>query len=270
MDTLTNSTDGPRSVAHQLLACLSNGAAPVFVSAEDAVLAAASLVFPLWEVLEPLWRRSVIFLPRTRLPYLVKLLSSIHFNTRVEMNRQVSSTIYPFLLSCSSLHRSNIRVFSRFKGRILWQRHFSTPEAQLATIFLALSRRMGLPQPPAPLAPSQPILLTGGLQPSSDAGATYLPRREVLAQVDVDDFLGPLGPPMDSPLFAQSSLSQFVYDRHRQHDLVDPFWSHSSTPWDLPLLPTEFQFLATDGSSNTVLCYRKKALYKNDQPNSIY
>lgn len=105
----------------------------------------------------------------------------------------------------------------------------------MATIFLTLSGRLGLPQPPAPLFQSLPALSSGRLQPER----LYQPRSEVLAQVDVDGLLGPIGPKWDSP--AQSLFGPFLTGVGSAK--VDPFWTHANTPWSSPLLPTEFQFI---------------------------
>ncbi len=122
----------------------------------------------------------------------------------------------------------------------------ATAEAQLATLFLALSRRLGLPQPPAPVISSVPALLTGGFHPAT----VYEPRSEVLTQVDVDDLLGPQGPQCDSPTMKHSSL-QLGFEHAPE---VDPFWRHVNTPWKTALLPSEFQFLGNGELQSFVLC----------------
>ncbi len=79
------------SLGNQLAVCLSNGAIPVFISAGSGT---ESLIFPLWEILEPLWHQAVLFLPRARLPQLLPLLRDIDTSTRVEMQRQVHRFIH--------------------------------------------------------------------------------------------------------------------------------------------------------------------------------
>lgn len=105
----------------------------------------------------------------------------------------------------------------------------------MATLFLAISRRLGLPQPPAPLTRSVPALTSGHFHPER----VYLPRPEVLAQVDVDGLLGPLGPQWDSP-----PLPQVIPAPNFPHE--DVFWTHMHTPWSLPTLPIEFQFVNSE------------------------
>ncbi|VDM18583.1 unnamed protein product [Hydatigera taeniaeformis] len=194
-------------LGEQLIACLSNGAIPVFASSGGE-----SQLFPFWEVLEQQWRRSVVFIPRPRLSHLLPLLHAFDEKILVEMQRQ---------------------------GQEIWRKHLSTVDAQMATMFLAISRRLGLPQPPAPLTKSIPAFTSGRFHPDR----VYLPRPEVLAQVDVDGLLGPLGPQWDSPPMPQVvPIPSFPN--------ADVFWTHLHTPWGLPPLPVEFQFL------NTVNKYR--------------
>ena len=128
-----------------------------------------------------------------------------------------------------------------FKGRILWRKHLSTADAQIATLFLTLSRRIGLPQPPAPQTRSVPALSSGRFHPER----LYHPRLEVLVQVDVDGLMGPLGPQWDSPPCSPPVL--LPYPAH-----IDNFWTHSCTPWSRPL-PSEFQFV--DGEANFVILF---------------
>ncbi|KAM7535456.1 hypothetical protein Aperf_G00000096652 [Anoplocephala perfoliata] len=204
-------SEGSPSIGEQLIACLRNAAIPVFASRGGGV---ESLLFPFWEILDSNWRQAVVFLPRARLPHLVAALDNLDKNARVEMLLQ---------------------------GQEIYRKYLSTAEKQLATIFLTLSRRLGLPQPPAPLTRSTPALVSGRLQPER----VYQPRPEVLAQVDVDGLLGPLGPRWDSP--AQPSfmlLSSAISSR------VDPFWTHTNTPWSSPFLPTEFQFVNVMNTNN--------------------
>uniref|UniRef100_A0A5K3G201 Glyco_transf_64 domain-containing protein n=1 Tax=Mesocestoides corti TaxID=53468 RepID=A0A5K3G201_MESCO len=186
-------------LGEQLATCLSNGAVPVFASN-----GAESRLFPFWEVLEPQWRQAVIFIPRARLPHLVYFLKTVDENTRIEMQLQ---------------------------GQRIWRKYLNTAAAQLATLFLALSRRLGLPQPPAPVTKSVPAFRSGSFHPER----FYKPRAQVLSQVDVDGLLGPLGPQWDSPPAVQSVFTH--------SSLADPFWRHPSTPFTTQPLPTEFQFI---------------------------
>ncbi|VDL44699.1 unnamed protein product [Hymenolepis diminuta] len=205
IDSFQDNVQVYTSIGEQLIACLRNAAIPVFLSRGGGI---ESRLFPFWEILDSQWRKAVVFLPRARLSHLVTVLRNIDENTRVEMLLQ---------------------------GQEIFRKHLSSTEAQLATIFLTLSGRLGLPQPPAPLSRSLPALSSGRLQPER----LYQPRPEVLAQVDVDGLLGPIGPEWNSP--AQSLFGPFLTGAGSAK--VDPFWTHANTPWSSPLLPTEFQFI---------------------------
>nr|VZI13850.1 unnamed protein product [Spirometra erinaceieuropaei] len=200
----------------QLTTCLLSGAVPVFLTNEP--LFSPSTVLPHWEVLAWHWRRAVLSLPAARMLHLPAILDAVDEATLIEMRAQC---------------------------QIIWNKYLSTKQSQLGTIFLALSRRLGLRQPPAPLRPSEPALI---LSPdnSSQVSATltfypsyfYEPRPSVLAQMDVDDLLGPTGPQRDSPW-----RGSMWYDGGSDlpSPVADPFFSHASTPWD-PFLPSELQF----------------------------
>ncbi|VDO06460.1 unnamed protein product [Rodentolepis nana] len=212
IDSILDNVQVYTTIGEQLVACLCNAAIPVFLSRGGGI---ESRLFPFWEILDSKWRKAVVFLPRRRLPHLVTVLRSIDENTRVEMLLQ---------------------------GQEIWRKYLSSTEAQLATIFLTLSGRLGLPQPPAPLYRSAPALSSGRFQPER----LYQPRPEVLAQVDVDGLLGPIGPKWDSP--PQSSFGPFLAALGSLK--IDQFWTHINTPWSSPLLPTEFQFINVMNASN--------------------
>ncbi|CDI98613.1 exostosin 3 [Echinococcus multilocularis] len=200
---LDNRVNGSEiGLGEQLTACLTSGAIPVFASSGGE-----SRLFPFWEVLEQQWRQSVVFIPRPRIAHLVPILRAFDRKTLVEMQRQ---------------------------GQEIWRKYLSTADAQIATLFLAISRRLSLPQPPAPLTRSVPALTSGHFHPER----VYLPRPEVLAQVDVDGLLGPLGPQWDSPPMPQAlPTPSFPH--------IDILWTHSHSPWSPPPLPIEFQFVNT-------------------------
>uniref|UniRef100_A0A0X3PFA6 Exostosin-3 n=2 Tax=Schistocephalus solidus TaxID=70667 RepID=A0A0X3PFA6_SCHSO len=202
----------------QLTTCLVSGAIPVFLTNEP--LLSPSTALPFWEVLAWHWHRAVLFLPAARMPHLPEILDAMDEATLIEMRAQC---------------------------QLIWNKYLSTKQSQLGTIFLALSRRLGLRQPPAPLLPSEPALLRPPANASSLQATTtltfypsyfYEPRPSVLAQMDVDDLLGPTGPQRDSP---SSASLQYAVGGDLPSLVADPFFSHASTPW-APFLPSEMQF----------------------------
>lgn len=116
-------------------------------------------------------------------------------------------------------------------------KYLKSKESQLATLLLGLSRRLGLHPPSVPQTKAEPAF---AMLPSNSSSfhptLFYPPRAGVLAQVDVDDLLGPMGPTKE-----ESTINTVNYFPSEIFPLLDPFWRHSNTPWDA-FLPTEFQF----------------------------
>ncbi|VDL99428.1 unnamed protein product [Schistocephalus solidus] len=235
----------------QLTTCLVSGAIPVFLTNEP--LLSPSTALPFWEVLAWHWHRAVLFLPAARMPHLPEILDAMDEATLIEMRAQVKS---PPVLKSADIFDDEC-VVSGPKSvwipllvavcQLIWNKYLSTKQSQLGTIFLALSRRLGLRQPPAPLLPSEPALLRPPANASSLQATTtltfypsyfYEPRPSVLAQMDVDDLLGPTGPQRDSP---SSASLQYAVGGDLPSLVADPFFSHASTPW-APFLPSEMQF----------------------------
>ncbi|VDK31911.1 unnamed protein product, partial [Dibothriocephalus latus] len=162
LDTQLLNTHGLLS---QLTTCLVSAAIPVFLTNEP--LLSPSTALPFWEVLGLHWRRTVLFLPAARMPHLPELLDAVDEATLIKMRAQ---------------------------GQIIWNKYLSTKQSQLATIFLTLSRRLGLRQPPVPLRPAEPALILPLGNASSQTAKTltfypsyfYEPRPSVLVQMDVD------------------------------------------------------------------------------------
>ncbi|KAF8563448.1 hypothetical protein P879_08264 [Paragonimus westermani] len=193
----------------QLLACLSSGAIPIVFGHP---------MFPLNEAItHAQWSRAVLRLPRPRvneLPYILQSISESHL---VEMRRQ---------------------------GRFLYQRHFKDDAVRIASLFLAVSRRLGFPQPPAPEWISIPAFRSGHFEPDN----LYQVSREATFQTDLDDFLGPVGPQQSSTRFPDNytgpggAAHMAVVSSTVDADIIiNPFWTYPSVPWGT-FLPSDAAF----------------------------
>lgn len=139
-----------------------------------------------------------------------------------------------------------------YQGQILYRRHFQGTKAQIDSLFLAISRRLSLTQPPAPAWVARPAFSQSEFRPHKfyqvSAQSTY--------QTDLDDFLGPVGPTQPSPRFranftepgGASHLGLVAIDDGDR--IVDPFWLYPSTPWDVPM-PSDAGY--STGKSRTLL-----------------
>ncbi|VDP79759.1 unnamed protein product [Echinostoma caproni] len=198
------STELPASLGWnvQLVLCLATGAIPVLLGPGP---------LPFGEAIpSELWSRAILRLPIARVSQLTGILQSIPEHHRVEMRRQ---------------------------GQIIYRRYFQGVPAQVNSLLLAVGRRLGLPQPPAPAWSSRPAFSHSDFSPSKyyqvPAQSTY--------QTDLDDFLGPVGPTQPSLRF-QANFTDPGGAAHLGLVSVDgadriihPFWSYPSTPWDVPM-----------------------------------
>lgn len=108
---------------------------------------------------------------------------------------------------------------------------------------LAVSRRLGFPQPPAPHWSSLPAYKE--FHPPKQ----YPIHKENNFQVDLDDFLGPVGPQQSSISYQSnytgpggSARLASVSSYGGISDMVNPLWLFPSTPWEPPL-PSDAAFV---------------------------
>ena len=108
---------------------------------------------------------------------------------------------------------------------------------------LAVSRRLGFPQPPAPQWSSLPVYKE--FQPPKQ----YPIHKENNFQVDLDDFLGPIGPQQSSISYQSNYTGPGGSARLASvsfyggiSDVVNPLWLFPSTPWEPPL-PSDAAFV---------------------------
>uniref|UniRef100_A0A1I8HM14 Exostosin domain-containing protein n=1 Tax=Macrostomum lignano TaxID=282301 RepID=A0A1I8HM14_9PLAT len=141
----------------RLLDCLLAGSVPLILG---------DMLPPFGDLLEPLWRRAIVRLPRSRSSELAWLLATYSDATLLELRRH---------------------------GRLLLERHLGTWRAQAATLLTLLNRRLGLPGPAAvgptgssALLPGHSRLLMGRVPSHFD---------------ETQDYLGAVEPPLDSVLF---------------------------------------------------------------------
>ncbi|CAL8106894.1 unnamed protein product [Calicophoron daubneyi] len=189
----------------QLVLCLGTGAIPVILG--DAR-------FPLDEAVQlNEWSRAVIRLPKPRLRELPVILQSIPENHLVELRRQ---------------------------GGLIFDRHLQDWSAQIRSLLLAVSRRLGYPQPPAQYWPATPAYGGRIFKPPR----VYPVPRESTYQADLDDFIGPIGPELNSPNFSTNftgpgGSAQFAtVSMYNGPEIVAPHWLYPSTPWDV-FLPSD-------------------------------
>ncbi|THD19090.1 hypothetical protein D915_010226 [Fasciola hepatica] len=186
----------------QLMLSLATGAIPVLVG---------SSLLPFEEAIpSEMWSRTVLRIPRARVSELAAILESIPEHHLVEMRRQ---------------------------GQILYRRYFQGVKAQIDSLFLAISRRLGLPQPPAPAWTARPAFSQTAFSPPK----YYQVSVQSTYQTDLDDFLGPVGPTQSSAHFR----GNFTEPGGAAHlglvalgaadRIVHPFWLYPSTPWDVPM-----------------------------------
>ncbi|VDQ08369.1 unnamed protein product [Trichobilharzia regenti] len=141
----------------QLVVCLANGAIPVFLGNDN--------LYSDEGIDEQSLSKAVIRVPLPRVEELPVILQSLPETHIVEIRRQ---------------------------GQILFQRYLKDRSSQLTTLLLAVSRRLGFPQPPAPYYPSKPAYRE--FTPPKQ----YPVHKENNIQADLDDFLGPTGPQQSS------------------------------------------------------------------------
>ncbi|CAH8559449.1 unnamed protein product [Dicrocoelium dendriticum] len=209
LDTVARNVDITYGWQLQLLTCLSTGAVPVVFGRPH---------FPLDEAISPeQWSRAVLHIPRARVQELPIILQSIPESHIVELRRH---------------------------GQILFNRHLKDITVQLASLFLAISRRLGLPQPPSPEWNASPAFRSASFTPEK----VYQVPPESTFQSDLDDFLGPIGPQHDSPRFSGNYTSPggsarlaVVSSMGDAESTIDPFWLHPSLPWDVPM-PSDAAF----------------------------
>ncbi|KAH8852898.1 Exostosin-3 [Schistosoma japonicum] len=191
----------------QLINCLANGAIPVFIGNGGIYTDEA--------IDSELLSKVIIRVPRPRveeLPVILQSLSEAHI---VEIRRQ---------------------------GQILFKRFLKHKSSQLTTLLLAVSRRLGFPQPPAPQWVSLPAY--GEFQPPKQ----YPIHKENNLQVDLDDFLGPIGPQQSSISYQSNytglggSARLAIVSVHSDSNMANPFWLFPSTPWE-PSLPSDAPFV---------------------------
>nr|CAH8830039.1 unnamed protein product [Trichobilharzia regenti] len=190
----------------QLVVCLANGAIPVFLGNDN--------LYSDEGIDEQSLSKAVIRVPLPRVEELPVILQSLPETHIVEIRRQ---------------------------GQILFQRYLKDRSSQLTTLLLAVSRRLGFPQPPAPYYPSKPAYRE--FTPPKQ----YPVHKENNIQADLDDFLGPTGP-QQSSISYQSNYTgpggSAHFARVSFHDdanIVNPFWLFPSTPWE-PVLPSDAAF----------------------------
>ncbi|CAH8459488.1 unnamed protein product [Schistosoma rodhaini] len=198
----------------QLINCLANGAIPVFIGNND--------IYSDEAINSELLSKVIIRVPRPRVEELPALLQSLPEAHIVEIRRQ---------------------------GQILFQRYLKDKSSQLTTLLLAVSRRLGFPQPPAPQWSSLPVYKE--FQPPKQ----YPIHKENNFQVDLDDFLGPIGPQQSSLSYQSNYTGPGGSARLASvsfyggiSDVVNPLWLFPSTPWEPPL-PSDAAFVPY-GSTN--------------------
>ncbi|VEL08568.1 unnamed protein product [Protopolystoma xenopodis] len=228
--------DPGEGLRSQVVACLAAGAVPVVLGERTLHLAH----LPLVEAIGPAtWSDAMVWIPRRR-------ADSLHD-----------------LVNLSE--REVVRL--RRQGQLLYTRFLSSPEAQLSSILLLLTRRLSLPLPPAsPIAAtsayatdhyssSHPSSVTGEASVTTSfpnitttpvlftdfsPNLIYSVPREILGRVDVDYLLGPTEPLHDSPSLTPAVVSALLAPSGPGHQGIgqNPFFSYPSTPWQF-VLPSD-------------------------------
>ncbi|CAI2723675.1 unnamed protein product [Schistosoma spindalis] len=167
---------------------------------------------------------------------------SIYKNTN-ELESCWSNTYKEFLSRNSLSDTDWFPCEDSSSGQILFQRYFKNKSSQLTTLLLAVSRRLGFPQPPAPHWSSLPAYKE--FQPPKQ----YSIHKENNFQVDLDDFLGPVGPQQSSISYQSNYTGPGGSARLASvsfyggiSDMVNPLWLFPSTPWEPPL-PSDAAFV---------------------------
>ncbi|PAA67670.1 hypothetical protein BOX15_Mlig033285g2 [Macrostomum lignano] len=177
----------------RLLDCLLAGSVPLILG---------DMLPPFGDLLEPLWRRAIVRLPRSRSSELAWLLATYSDAALLELRRH---------------------------GRLLLERHLGTWRAQAATLLTLLNRRLGLPGPAAvgptgssALLPGHSRLLMGRVPSHFD---------------ETQDYLGAVEPPLDSVLFQHNYTAPAPISQ-----LPNPLLNYPSLPGHPLPPPTDAQF----------------------------
>lgn len=132
----------------------------------------------------------------------------------------------------------------------MFAHHFKSKATQLNSLFLAISRRLGILQPPVPRwkATSAFSGLNSFLPPRTHKPPGW--------NSSSDFFLGPTGPPQASPSFGTNFTGALLatvanVDGVGVASAINPHWLYPSTPWD-GFLPSDA--ITSDGNDDC--CYR--------------
>lgn len=181
----------------RLYEALRSGAIPVVLGGDDVAL-------PYAETVE--WRRAVIMLPKVRITELHFFLRSISDADLLTMRRQ---------------------------GRLLWEKYFSSVQANVDTIIASLRDRLGVP----PKAISSVMV-------QSVFNESFVPLRSdppILDNGEPEESLGPIEPPYPSPAYRRNYTAFLVQSREAWNDWGDPFNLYPQLPFD-PVLPSDAKF----------------------------
>lgn len=184
----------------RLYEALRSGAIPV-------ILGGDSIGLPYAETVE--WRRAAILLPKVRITELHFFLRSISDADLMAMRRQ---------------------------GRMLWEKYFSSVQANVDSVVASLRDRLGIPPRPIPSVIAQSVFNESFVQLRSDPS--------MLDTGEQEESLGPLEPPYPSPAYRRNYTTFLVQSREAWNDWGDPFNLYPQLPFD-PVLPSDAKFLGS-------------------------
>ncbi|KAK2724514.1 hypothetical protein QYM36_001122 [Artemia franciscana] len=156
------------------------------------------------------WSRAAIIMPKAR-------ATEVHYLLRTISDADVLS----------------LRRF----GRIIWDKYFKTAETVVATMLSALRDTLRLFPSPLEETPSLSVF-----------NSTFNPLKTDPPPSDeeIDEYLGPIEPPLASPKFVRNYTYTTMNSYERWNVMFEPFHLFQNTPFD-PVVPTEARFV---GSSN--------------------
>lgn len=181
----------------RLYEALRSGAIPVVLGGDDVYL-------PYTETVD--WRRAALLLPRVRITELHFFLRSISDADLLAMRRQ---------------------------GRMLWEKYFSSVQANVDTIIASLRDRLGIPPHPIASVVAQSVF-----------NESFVPLRSdppILDNGEPEESLGPIEPPLASPTYRRNYTTFLVQSREAWNDWGDPFNLYPQLPFD-PVLPSDAKF----------------------------
>lgn len=184
----------------RLYEALRSGAIPVILGGDQVTL-------PYSDTLD--WRRVVLRLPKARITELHFLLRSVSDADLLSMRRQ---------------------------GRLIWERYFSSVQANVDTLVASLRDRLGIPPRPIPNVVAQSVF-----------NASFVPLKAdppPVLDAEPDESLGPIEPPYPSPAFRRNYTTMLIQSRDAWNDWGDPFFLYPQLPFD-PVLPSDAKFIGS-------------------------